>query len=76
MENLIIVPEGFSPYFYFFCEVFAREHEATIVRDRRVFDRRVRRRIRYFVDRRSRDRRGPTPPSWRAGNFIWVPANV
>jgi hypothetical protein len=75
-ENIIIVPSGFSPYFYFLCEVFAREQQATIVRDRRMFDRRVQRPVRRFGDRRSGHRRGPTPASWRAGNFIWLPADA
>ena len=75
MENIMIVPKGLSPYFYFFCEVFAGQHHATLVCDRRVCDRRVGR-GRYFVNRRSGNRRGPEPSSWRAGDFIWLSADV
>ena len=71
--NIIIVRRGFPPHFYFFCDIFARQHQATIVCDRRAMNRRLRH-LRYFTNRRSDDRRGSPPASWQAGDFIWVPA--
>jgi hypothetical protein len=68
--DLLIVPRGFAPDFYFFCEVFAEQRRAKVLTDRRVNDRRHLPRD-VSADRRGEhDRRGPTPATWKAGNFV------
>jgi hypothetical protein len=71
-EADLIVPRGCSPEFYFFCSVFAKEHHARVVIDRRSQERRE---LLYdaAAERRRTDRRGALPYTWGAGNFIWTP---
>lgn len=68
-SDLMIVRRGLSPSFYFFCQVFAKEHNLVVVPDRRAHDRRRRERATPTIDRRAQDRRGE-PPRWRSEDFI------
>ncbi|MEX2016322.1 MAG: hypothetical protein WD873_06755 [Candidatus Hydrogenedentales bacterium] len=69
--DLMIVRRGLSPSFYFFCHVFAKEHNLAVVPDRRVRDRRRRQRATATIDRRALERRGE-PVRWPFEDFIIV----
>jgi hypothetical protein len=67
--DLMIVRRGLDPSFYFFCHVFAKEHNLVVVPDRRLNDRRRRQRATPTIDRRAQDRRGE-PIRWPSEDFI------
>jgi hypothetical protein len=69
--DLMIVRRGLSDAFYFYCHVFAKEHNLAVVPDRRVRDRRRRQRSTPTIDRRAQDRRGE-PVRWPLEEFIIV----
>ncbi len=54
--GLMIVRGGLSPAYYFFCRVFAKEHNLEVIPDRRMNDRR-RLENSTTVDRRHGERR-------------------
>ena len=69
--DLMIVRRGLSDAFYFYCHVFAKEHNLAVVPDRRVHERRRRQRATPTIDRRAHDRRGD-PVKWPSEDFIIV----
>ena len=70
-QDLMIVRRGLSPAFYFFCNVFAKEHDMKLVPDRRVNERRRWQRATPPSDRRQNDRRSNAAP-WPKEDFIIV----
>ena len=69
--DLMIVRRGLSDAFYFYCHVFAKEHNLAVVPDRRLRERRRRQRATPTIDRRNIDRRGE-PVKWPFEDFIIV----
>jgi hypothetical protein len=69
--DLMILRGGLSPSFYFFCQVFAKEHGLTAVPDRRTRDRRHAQRTTPTFDRRAQERRGELV-RWPLEDFIIV----
>jgi hypothetical protein len=67
--DCVIVRRGLSEWYYRFLRVFAVNRGLDIIVDRRAGERRQIPRS-SPEDRRSRDRRGPTPPTWTKADFI------
>ena len=56
-QGVMILRRGFSPAFYFFCQVFAKEHDLEVLTDRRMSNGRRRLDNSTTADRRYADRR-------------------
>ena len=70
--DAIIVPRGLDRDYYFFLDVFTKTNRMELIVDRRhTTD--VRRQSRPVgIERRSGDRRGPLPGTWRELEFAYV----
>lgn len=68
-SGLLIVRRGFSPAYYFFCDVFAKEHGLRVVPDRRANERRHWQRDTPEDKRRNQDRRNTR---WPKEDFVVV----
>lgn len=69
--DCLIVRRGLSEWYYRFLRMFAAHRSLEVVVDRRASERRRAQRS-VPEDRRSGDRRGPTPPTWTKADFIVV----
>ncbi len=67
--DCLIVRRGLSGWYYQFLRMFGAHRGLEIVVDRRVGERRGNQHS-VPEDRRSGDRRGPTPPTWAEADFI------
>ena len=67
--DVLIVPRGLSPDYYFFLRTTAKVNGTEVVIDRRRGERRTHSNI-VDAERRRVDRRGPVPVTWSKGEFI------
>lgn len=68
----LIVRRGLDAAYYYFLSIYTRANALTMVIDRRRHDRRAASSI-TRPERRSGDRRGPSPETWAQGDFVLIP---
>ena len=70
--NMMIVPRGFDPSYYFFTEITANANHMALIVDRRVHARRLGVQKVEIDERANDDRRANPPISWTRDGFIVV----